>query len=146
MNVNRKGVEMKKPWEKILCGIFVFFFSFALFCCSICNLAQASVNSAHPAQHVSILASTITQHSCCPSSSANDHRCPDSNFSLALLPDQFVDLGKSNILNFSKSTFHGSQVPRDLPNFVLAGNILQFPLQLLQKSTSIYLFDRVLRL
>lgn len=135
---------MKRPWEKILCGICVFSFAFAIFCCSICSLTQ---NSAQ-ANVTVILASVKINHSCCPPSSrsSNGKKCQDNNFLLALQPEKINDLGTSIAFQISKIIFHFNAVVSNLSNFTLAENFAHCPSTFLQKSVPIYLFDRVLRL
>ena len=140
---------MKKSWQKTLCGVSVCFFTFAIFCCSICNLAQASVSSAQSIQHAPLLASTKIHHSCCPndrSSSHNDKKCQDINSSPLLQPEKLSDLWKSVIFPVSKLPLHCNNVIRDVSNAALTVVSYQSPPKLLQKSVPIYLFDRVLRI
>ena len=138
---------MKKPWEKILCGICVFFFSFAIFCCSICNLAQNSAQANVAVQNDSILASTKIHNSCCPpSNSSNQKKCQENNFSLALQPEKLNDLGKSIAFQVSKITFHFNTAVSNSSNLALAEDFFHSSPQSLQKSVPVYLSNRVLRL
>ena len=140
---------MKKSWQKTLCGVSIFFFTFAVFCCSICNLAQASVSSAQSIQHTPLLASTKIHHPCCPynsSSSHNDKKCQDTNSSPLLQPEKLSDLWKSVIFQVSKLPLHFNNVISDLSNAALTVVSYQSLPKLLQKSVPIYLFNRVLRI
>ena len=139
---------MKKSWKQILCGISVFFFLFAIFCCSICNLTQNSAQANVAVQSVSILASVKNNHSCCPppGNSSNQKKCQDNNFSLVLQPEKLNDLGQGTGHEVSKIIFHFNAVTGNLSSLVLAENFSHSPPKLLQKSVPIYLSNRVLRL
>ena len=139
---------MKIFWKQILCGAVIFFFSFAIFCCSICNLAQNSAQANVVVQSDLILASAKSHHSCCPprNSSSNEKKCQGSNFLLVLQLEKLNDFVKSNISKISKITFHFSATISNSSRLSLSENFFQSPLKLPQKSVPIYLFVRALRL
>ena len=143
-----RNKDMKKPWGKILYGICVFFFSFAIFCCSICNLTRNSAQANVAVQNDSISASLKIHYSCCPppSNSPNGEKCQDKNFLLALQPEKLNDLGKSIAFQISKIILHFNAAVSNSSNLAFVKDLSHVPPPLLQKSVPIYLSNRVLRL
>ena len=137
---------MKKFWKQIVCGLSVFFFSSALFCCAICNLTQKTSQANVDVRYDAIVASSKIPHSCCPphKSSPNEKRCHDNNCLLVLLPEKIKDAGKKAVSQVAKIIFYVNGALSDLSTLASVENS-QSPSKPFQ-SVPIYLFDRVLRL
>ena len=124
---------MNNSYKKIVSSFLLISFTYAIFCCSICNLTTPFAK---------------TSHSCCHANNkcSDEKICKKNNFFLASLSEKLTGLEKNTAVNFSKIIFCFNISASDFLNFKLAKNFYRSLPKLLQKSVPIYLSDQALRL
>lgn len=131
---------MKSLYKKIISCAIILPFVFGIFCCSICRVVQAKECGFNYALN---LASNQKSHPCCP---INNNYCPRGGISNVVMPEKFEMLTQKSTPQFSKIVLLSGEDIKDSHLISSSKISYQSPPKSLQKSVSIYLFDRALRL